>query len=391
MAGQEENDEVPAAPAVIGVNVPAPPMHTLEEEERIEKLENKKKKKLDRYDELLKDPIFNPHQEPVYQPWGAKDGEIRAQPGMVAKGITAAPDGASFAPRSSAMSDPEKAKLSRMQRMLATVRGPQAMKQQTVGTTFLPTQSDALQFIQLERFRRDRHRFRSSDHDSESSEEEEAEPRERGAKRLPYMPQMEYGGTEKLTQTSTTQDQMASTDVNQPGEMVNPAGQTIEASSSSDSSDSETEEQKERRLKMAAKFNPANIYGADTVVDSKKAEPKKVQIRRFDGRTDTTVAEVAEDGFGFDFLGGADKTPNVVVTDQAGPSGSKEVKKKAKLYDRSKYIPSELPQESSGPGIHKEGPLKGISKMWKQEQGLRQRPKESAQQQFVEVCIQMKS
>ena len=91
-----------------------------------------------------------------------------------------------------------------MQRMLATVRGPQAMKQQTVGTTFLPTQSDAMQFIQLERFRRDRHRFRSSDHDEESSSEEEQEPRERGAKRLPYMPQMEFGGVEKLKTDPTT-------------------------------------------------------------------------------------------------------------------------------------------------------------------------------------------
>ena len=200
---------------------------------------------------------------------------------------------------------------------------------------------------------------------------------------------MQYGGSETLTQTSTQADQMAATDVNQPGEMVNPAGETIEASSSSDSSDSETEEQKERRLKMAAKFNPANIYGADTVVEpAAKSEPKKVQIRRFDGRTDTTVAEVAEDGFGFDFLGGADKTPNVTMTEGAGPSGaSKQVTKKAKLYDRSKYVPDHLPQEPQGPGIHKEGPLKGISKMWKQEQGLRQRPRESAQQQFVEVSF----
>lgn len=385
MAGEEK---VPDAPAVPGVNVPAPPTHTLEEEERIEKLENKKKKKLDRYDELLKDPIFNPKQDPVYQPWGAKDGEIRAQPGLVAAGITAAPDGASFAPKASAMTDTEKAKLSRMQRMLATVRGPQAMRQQTVGTTFLPTQSDALQFIQLERFRRDRHRFRSSDHDSETESEDEA-PRERGAKNLPYLPQMQYGGSETLTQASTQADQMAATDINQPGEMVNPAGETIEASSSSDSSDSETEEQKERRLKMAAKFNPANIYGADTVVEpAKKAEPKKVQIRRFDGRTDTTVAEVAEDGFGFDFLGGADKTPNVTMTEGAGPSGaSKQVTKKAKLYDRSKYVPDHLPQEPKGQGFHQEGPLKGLPKMWKQEQGLRQRPRESAQQQFVEVSV----
>ena len=55
------------------------------------------------------------------------------------------------------------------------------MKQQTVGTTFLPTQTDALQFIQLERFRRDRHRFKSSDQDTESESEDEA-PRERGAR-----------------------------------------------------------------------------------------------------------------------------------------------------------------------------------------------------------------
>ena len=64
----------------------------------------------------------------------------------------------------------------------------------------------------------------------------------------------------------------------QPGEMVTPAGETIDASSSSDSSDSETDEQKDRRLKMAAKFNPALIYGAETIVPSKAAQ-EKVQIK----------------------------------------------------------------------------------------------------------------
>ena len=91
-----------------GVNVPLAPTHTVEEEERIEKMETKKQKKLDRYDELLKDPLFNPSHEAVYQPWGAKDGEIKVQPGLVAQGIHAAPEGASFAPRATAMSQTEK-------------------------------------------------------------------------------------------------------------------------------------------------------------------------------------------------------------------------------------------------------------------------------------------
>ena len=48
-----------------------------------------------------------------------------------------------------------------------------------------------------------------------------------------------------------------------------------------------------------------------------------------------------------------------------------------------KYVPKD--DETKGPGIHKEGALKGISKFWKQEQGLRQRPREDLQPKFVEV------
>ena len=94
------------------------------------------------------------------QPWGQMDGEIRAQPGQnQGTGIEMAPEGATFMPKSSAMDAVEKAKLDRMKRMLAVVRGPKAMANATYGTNYLPTQDDALQFIKLERFRRDRHSY----------------------------------------------------------------------------------------------------------------------------------------------------------------------------------------------------------------------------------------
>ena len=376
-----------------GVIPPPAPKHSVEEEERLEKLEKKKTKKLQKYDELLKDPIFDPNQKPKYMPWGARDGEVRVQPGYVPAGIAEAPQGATFAPKS-AIEDKEKVKLDRMKKMLAIVRGPEKMKSATYGTSYLPTQDDALQFIKLERFRRDRHRMRSSDQDSETDteDEDEKEPRQRGARSLPYMPKMQYGGTEDIT-TTTTMDTSQATNVNQPGEMINPAGEALQVSSS-DSSDSETEEQKERRLKMAAKFNPAHIYGESTV--QKPAAPasedpnqpgpsssghatgqKKVEIRRFDGRTETTMVSEGGAGdseaFSFDFLGGEDHTKT----------------KPKKLYDRSSKVPKYLPQDDAqkGPGFHKEGPLKGLPKHWKQEQGLRQRPREDRKPQFVEVFI----
>ena len=79
------------------------------------------------------------------------------------------------------------------------------------------------------------------------------------------------------------------------------------------------------------------------------------------------------EAFSFDFLGGEDHTKT----------------KPKKLYDRSSKVPKYLPQDDAqkGPGFHKEGPLKGLPKHWKQEQGLRQRPREDRKPQFVEVFI----
>ena len=46
-----------------------------------------------------KDPIFDPNTVPTYQPWGARDGEVRVQPGFVPAGIEEAPNTSSFAPK----------------------------------------------------------------------------------------------------------------------------------------------------------------------------------------------------------------------------------------------------------------------------------------------------
>ena len=117
---------------------PPPPSHAPEDEEadadeeeegldRFQKKIRKKKKltKLERYDMLLKDAIFDPEQnKPKLQPWGAKDGDVRSMPGQMSS-IPLAPEGAQFVPKASAMDASEKAKLDRMKRMLAVVRGPQ--------------------------------------------------------------------------------------------------------------------------------------------------------------------------------------------------------------------------------------------------------------------------
>merc|ERR1712157_268128 len=140
-----------------------------------------------------------------------------------------------------------------------------------------PTQDDAMQFIKLERFRRDRHRMRSSDLDSEteSSEDDTAgTSRERGAKLPPWM--AKSANTEQLATTDTTiKPTSSATTVNQPGEMINPAGEAVPMSSSSESE--EDEERAAKMRAMAAKFNPAQIYGEATVEkkDGKKSEKKK--------------------------------------------------------------------------------------------------------------------
>ena len=106
------------------------------------------------------------------------------------------------------------------------------MANATYGTSYLPTQDDAMQFIKLERFRRDRHRMRSSDLDSEteSSEDEAGPSRERGAKLPPWM--AKSAATEQLATTDTsTKPTTSATTVNQPGEMVNPAGEAVPMSS----------------------------------------------------------------------------------------------------------------------------------------------------------------
>lgn len=153
------------------------------------------------------------------QPWGAKDGDVRSTPGQGAQGIQMVADGAKFIPKNTAMDSGERAKLDRMKKMLAVVRGPDILRNATYGTNYLPTQDDALQFIKLERFRRDRHRMRSSDLDSEteSSEDEKEEPgssRERGA-RLP--PWMAKSTVEADITATTTKPTTTATDVNQPG------------------------------------------------------------------------------------------------------------------------------------------------------------------------------
>ena len=151
--------------------------------------------------------------------------------------------------------------------------------------------------------------------------------------------------------------------------MENPAGEALPMSSSS-----ESEEDEERAAKiraMAAKFNPASIYGdTDTSFGEKKADEKKVEDK-----------DDEEESFSFGFLAGQKK-------DEATTEAGKPAKKK-QLYNREDRIPKYLPEESGleGPGIHKDGPLKGLPKFWQQQSGLRQRPKESNKPQFVEVSV----
>ena len=113
---------------------PPPPTHKPEDEEDEADNENeegdefqkkikkkKKKSKLDKYEMLLKDPIFDPeNNKPKIMPWGARDGEIRPMPGQ-ASSVALAPDGAKFVPKQTAMDNSEKAKFERMKRMLAVV------------------------------------------------------------------------------------------------------------------------------------------------------------------------------------------------------------------------------------------------------------------------------
>lgn len=372
---------------------PPPPTHQPEDEADDEedaaldafqkKLRKRKEKKLEKYEALLADPIFFGKQEPKLMPWGARDGEVHMAPGTsAASGVSVAPSGATFVPRKAAMDGSEKDKFLRMQKMLSIVRGPRAIASSTVGTNFLPTQDDALQFIKLERFRRDRHRFKSSDLDSDETEEsggEDAEPRERGGRLPPWMAQ----ARDKLDPTTLTSTSMTTnaTSVNQPGEMVNPAGEAIPMSSSSESE--EDEEREQRRLAMAAKFNPSAVYGEATIVKAPElnlppSQPQKAREWSMYGSSaaanSSSAKEIAEEGetFSFDLLGGGE--PAVVS-------------KKKRLYDRKGETPKYLPEESAlqGIGIHKEGPLKGLTKHWQQQTGLRQRPKETFDQQFVEV------
>lgn len=366
---EEEKDEEP----------PPAPSHKPEDEADDEDFEGdafqkkirrkKKMTKMDRYEALLKDPIFDPNKtKPKMQPWGQMDGEIRAQPGQnQGTGIEMAPEGATFMPKSSAMDAVEKAKLDRMKRMLAVVRGPKAMANATYGTNYLPTQDDALQFIKLERFRRDRHRFRSSDHDSETAssdddaEKEAGTSKERGAKLPAWMrvgkTELEIHG-EPATNTNT-RPTTKFTNVNQPGEMVNPAGEALPISSSSESE--EDEERAAKMRAMAARFNPSAIYDTPAEKTDKEKDTKKV--------------EGDDASFSFGFLDGENKNKDTTLA------------QKPKLYNREGKTPKYVPEEGGpeGPGIHKDGPLKGLPKFWQQQSGLRQRPKEANKPQFVEI------
>lgn len=376
---------------------PPPPTHRPEDEADDEeeakldefqrKLRRRKEKKLEKYEALLNDPIFSGKQEPKIMPWGAKDGEVQMEPGTaVSTGIDVAPAGATFVPKKAAMNETEKQKFMRMQRMLNTVRGPKAIQSSTVGTNFLPTQDDALQFIKLERFRRDRHRFKSSDLDSDEteSEDESSEKRQRGSRLPPWMAK----ATETMdpkTLTTTVMNASA-TNINQPGEMINPAGEEVQISSSSESE--EDEERAERRRAMAAKFNPNAIYGESTISaapDIKKpAARKSERVKEWSmygtaaNAQDSDIRAEEGDTFSFDFSAKANAETNAETTIAA----------KKKLFGRKGETPKYLPEEAGpgqGVGIHKEGPLKGLPKHWQQQTGLRQRPRETYEQQFVEV------
>ena len=212
--------------------------------------------------------------------------------------------------------------------------------------------------------------MRSSDLDSEteSSEDEKgattSATKQRGAKLPPWMAKSraleEFGNEASLATTTatTTQPTTLTTDVNQPGEMANPAGEAVPNSDSSD--ESEVDEEREAKMRaMAAKFNPTQIYGEQ------------------ENEEDKAKKEDEEEGFAFGFLGGQKKE-------------EKKEEKKKKLYNREGRVPKYLPEESGleGPGFYKEGPLKGLSKMYQQIQGLRQRPKEANKPQFVEVSAE---
>ena len=192
--------------------------------------------------------------------------------------------------------------------------------------------------------------------------------RERGAKLPPWM--AKSANSEQLATTDTTTKPTSSaTTVNQPGEMVNPAGEAVPMSSSSESE--EDEERAAKMRAMAAKFNPAQIYGEATVEkkDDKKSEKEE--------------KENEDEGFSFGFLGGSDKK-------SGSSSKSEEISKSKKLYNREGKTPKYLPEDSGleGQGFHKDGPLKGLPKVWQQVAGLRQRPKEANKPQFVEVPIE---
>ena len=115
---------------------PPPPTHQPEDEKSDDadneneegdefqrKIKKKKKKtKLDKYEQLLKDPIFDPeNNKPKVMPWGARDGEVRPMPGEVSAVALAPVEGAKFVPKQTAMDNSEKAKFERMKRMLAVV------------------------------------------------------------------------------------------------------------------------------------------------------------------------------------------------------------------------------------------------------------------------------
>jgi len=377
---------------------PPPPSHKPEDEADDEddgakldefqrKLRRRKEKKLEKYEALLSDPIFSGKQEPKMMPWGAKDGEVQMEPGTAApSGINVAPAGATFVPKKAAMNETEKDKFMRMQRMLNTVRGPRLTASSTVGTNFLPTQDDALQFIKLERFRRDRHRFKSSDLDSDETEESdnEEEKRQRGSRLPPWMAKANET-LDPRTLTSTVMNASA-TNINQPGEMINPAGEEVQISSSSESE--EDEERAERRRAMAAKFNPNSIYGEATITAApeikKPAARQRVKEWSMYGTAanamDSDIRAEEGDTFSFDHIGRKDDGQNA-------SENAESIANKKKLFGRKGETPKYLPEESGlqGVGIHKEGPLKGLPKHWQQQTGLRQRPKETYEQQFVEV------
>ncbi|CAG5112079.1 Oidioi.mRNA.OKI2018_I69.chr2.g6335.t1.cds [Oikopleura dioica] len=340
---------------------PPPPTHRPEDEADDEeeakldefqrKLRRRKEKKLEKYEALLNDPIFSGKK-------GSEDDALGSEGRRSANGT----------------------------RMLNTVRGPRAIQSSTVGTNFLPTQDDALQFIKLERFRRDRHRFKSSDLDSDEteSEDESAEKRQRGSRLPPWMAK----ATETMdpkTLTTTVMNASA-TNINQPGEMINPAGEEVQISSSSESE--EDEERAERRRAMAAKFNPNAIYGESTISaapDIKKpAARKSERVKEWSmygtaaNAQDSDIRAEEGDTFSFDFSA----KPNEETSTEA------TIAAKKKLFGRKGETPKYLPEEGGpgqGVGIHKEGPLKGLPKHWQQQTGLRQRPRETYEQQFVEV------